>query len=309
MTLTHVTVLLREAVDALAPAPGLRCLDLTAGGGGHTAALLAAGARVLATDADGEAVARVRERLSPAVDAGMLHVEQAWLDQALPIAERLGMTPLDGVLADLGLSTFQLDTAERGFAFMRDGPLDMRFDRAHGLSAAQWLEQSDVGEIAQALREYGDVPQAWKIAEAIWQARPIRTTAQLRDLIGAAAPIRSGRIHPATLVFQALRIVVNDELRRLADALPLLVRALRPGGRIAVIAFHSLEDRIVKNVFRDLSRTVVAEPGFGQTVEQRALVRVCTRDPITPSTEEATTNPRARSARLRVAERLDEAMS
>jgi 16S rRNA (cytosine1402-N4)-methyltransferase len=304
VTLKHVTVLLREAVDALAPAPGRRFLDVTAGGGGHTAALLAAGGRVLATDADADAVARVRQRLASDVAAGTLRVEQAWLDDALAVAERCGMTPLDGVLADLGLSSFQLDEAERGFAFMRDGPLDMRFDRTRGHSAADWLEYNDPAEIARVLREYGDVQNARRIAEAIWAARPIRTTGQLRELVGAAAAVRSGRIHPATLVFQALRIAVNDELRRLADALPPLIGALRPGGRIAVIAFHSLEDRIVKNAFRDLSRTVLPEPGFGDMRAQHAQLRILTREPITPTDDEIAANPRARSARLRVAERL-----
>jgi 16S rRNA (cytosine1402-N4)-methyltransferase len=214
------------------------------------------------------------------------------------------MTPLDGALADLGLSSFQLDEAGRGFAFMREGPLDMRFDRERGLSAAEWLNQSDVWDIAKALRDYGDVPNPRRVAEMLWAARPIVTTAQLRDLLEDVARTRSGKIHPATLVFQALRIVVNDELRRLSDALPRLIAALRPGGRIAVIAFHSLEDRIVKNVFRDLARERRPEPGFGEQVSQDALVRVLTKDPLTPSAAEVAANPRARSAKLRVAERL-----
>jgi 16S rRNA (cytosine1402-N4)-methyltransferase len=180
----------------------------------------------------------------------------------------------------------------------------MRFDRTRGHSAADWLEYNDPAEIARVLREYGDVQNARRIAEAIWAARPIRTTGQLRELVGAAAAVRSGRIHPATLVFQALRIAVNDELRRLADALPPLIGALRPGGRIAVIAFHSLEDRIVKNAFRDLSRTVLPEPGFGDMRAQHAQLRILTREPITPTDDEIAANPRARSARLRVAERL-----
>lgn len=305
MTLKHVSVLLNEVVEAFEPVAGQRILDLTAGGGGHTEALLIAGAHVLATDADIEAVRRVRVRLAPWGESGALHVEQAWLDDALDVAERLGCLPLDGALADLGLSSFQLDEGERGFAFMRDGPLDMRFDRTRGVSAADWLEQSDVADIARALREYGDVPQAWKVAEAIWAARPIRTTSQLRDVVGMAAAVRSGRIHPATLVFQALRIAVNDELRRLEHALPALVRSLRPGGRIAVIAFHSLEDRIVKNVFRDLARTFTPEPGFGAQETRTALVRILTRDPIVPGEAEIAANPRARSARLRVAERVE----
>ena len=304
VSLNHISVLLDEVVAAFEPVPGRRILDLTAGGGGHTEALLKAGARVLATDADMEAVERVRTRLAPWVQSGALQVEQSWLDDALAVAECAGMLPLDGVLADLGLSSFQLDEAERGFAFMREGPLDMRFDRTRGVSAADWIDQSNAAEIASALRAYGDVPQAWRVAEAIWIARPIRTTAQLRDVVGRSAAVRAGKIHPATLVFQALRIVVNDELRRLQDALPLLARALRPGGRIAVIAFHSLEDRIVKNVFRDMARSSTPEPGYGGGEAQHAVLHVVTRDPIFPTESEVAANPRARSARLRVAERL-----
>jgi 16S rRNA (cytosine1402-N4)-methyltransferase len=300
----HIPVLLSETVEALAPAAGKRFLDGTAGGGGHTAALLARGAMVIATDADLDAVARVRAQLNSAVVEGKLRVEQAWLDQSVNAAQDASLLPLDGVLADLGLSSFQLDTAERGFAFMREGPLDMRFDRSRGLSASEWLEQSDVWDIARALRDFGDVPNPRRVAEAIWAARPIKTTAQLRDLVDGLVKTRSGKIHPATMVFQALRIVVNDELRRLSDALPGFVDALRPGGRVAIIAFHSLEDRIVKNVFRDLARTIEAEPGFGEQVERAARVRVLTKDPITPGELEIAANPRARSAKLRVAEKL-----
>jgi len=306
VTLTHVPVLLHEVVAAFEPVNAGRILDLTAGGGGHSEALLKAGAQVLATDADVEAVARVRARLAPWAASGRVQVEQSWLDEALSVARGAGMLPLDGVLADLGLSSFQLDMAERGFAFMREGPLDMRFDRTRGVSAAEWIERSDVEEITRALREYGEVPQARRLADAIWTARPIHSTGQLRDVVGRAAMVRSGRIHPATLVFQALRIVVNDELRRLQDALPALVRALRPGGRIAVISFHSLEDRIVKNVFRDMARSSTPEYGFGVVEERRALLQVLTRDPIVPSAAEVAANPRARSARLRVAERVDD---
>ena len=304
--LMHIPVLLEEIVSAFEPAAGRRVLDLTAGGGGHSEALLRAGAQVLATDADAEAVLRVRQRLADWVESGAARVEQSWLDESLSVAAAVGMLPLGGVLADLGLSSFQLDEAERGFAFMREGPLDMRFDRTHGLSAAEWIERSDVADIARVLRDYAEVDHAWRVAEAIWAARPIHSTAHLRDIVGRASPVRSGRIHPATLVFQALRIVVNDELRRLGDALPLRIRALQPGGRIAIISFHSLEDRIVKNVFRDLARSTQPQPGFGEDPAQLALVRVLTREPITPSASEIERNPRARSARLRIAERLAE---
>jgi 16S rRNA (cytosine1402-N4)-methyltransferase len=301
----HVPVMLEEVVEALQPQAGMRFLDATAGGGGHTEALLKSGAQVLSTDADVEAVARVRSKLNQFVDTGALRVEQAWLDEAADIARAAGMTPLHGVLADLGLSSFQLDAAERGFAFMREGPLDMRFDQTRGVPVSEWIERSDVWDLTRALRDYGEVPNPRRIAEAIWAARPVTTTAQLREIVGQAVTVRSGKIHPATLVFQALRIVVNDELRRLSAALPKLIDALAPGGRIAVIAFHSLEDRLVKNAFRDLARTATPEPGFGGEQERKvAQVRVVTKDPLTPSAAEIKLNPRARSAKLRVAERV-----
>ncbi len=276
-------------------------LDGTAGGGGHAEALLQAGARVFATDADAEAVERVRLKLNTWVELGQLRVERCWLDASAAAAREAGWVPLDGVLADLGLSSFQLDTAGRGFAFAREGPLDMRFDQSRGESAAMLIERSDVADMARILSAYGDVPNARRVADAIWAARPIVTTAQLRDVVAGVVKGRSSSIHPATLVFQALRIAVNDELRRLSDGLPALVEALRPGGRIAIISFHSHEDRIVKNVFRDLARAV--EPGEGR-VGRPAVLAVLTKDPVTPGVAEVARNPRARSAKLRVAERL-----
>jgi 16S rRNA (cytosine1402-N4)-methyltransferase len=301
----HISVMLDEVTRVLQPLPGKRFLDGTAGGGGHTEALLSAGASVFATDADAEAVLRVRSQLNTFVEQGRLRVEQAWLDASAGAASAAGFTPLDGVLADLGLSSFQLDDADRGFSFMRDGPLDMRFDRSHGPSAADWIDQSDVAEIARVLRDYGDVRQSSRIAEAIWDARPIRSTAQLREVVLKASPaqVRSGKIHPATQVFQALRIVINDELRRLQDAIGHFVDVLRPGGRIAFITFHSLEDRIVKHAFRLLATSVVAEPGFGIQPRSARLV-LLSKDPLTPGADEVARNPRARSAKLRVAERL-----
>jgi 16S rRNA (cytosine1402-N4)-methyltransferase len=302
----HVPVLFDEVMAALQPSAGKRFLDATLGGAGHTSGLLRAGAQVLSTDADASAIETARDKLAEFGERSL--VRQCWLDETPALAQQLGLAPLDGVLADLGLSSNQLDTAGRGFAFMREGPLDMRFDQAQsgGRSAAELVNGLDVDGLTMILREYGEVQNARRVAEAMWAARPITTTGQLKDVVaGVARADRKTRVHPATMVFQALRIAVNDELRRLSDALPKLIDLLRPGGRIAVITFHSLEDRIVKNAFRDEAREVRAQPGFGAEQEERAArLRLITKEPIVAGEAELTANPRARSAKLRVAERL-----
>jgi len=315
----HVPVLFDEVMEALQPRSGGRYLDCTLGGGGHTEGILNASApdgQVLATDADAEAILRVgakhfgtnalndgqTEMLRPHKDR--LTLRQCWLDETPALVQQLGFGPLDGVLIDLGLSSFQLEEGRRGFAFMREGPLDMRFDQSKGVSAAKWIDQHDAGELTNVLREYGEVVNARRVAEAMWQARPIETTQRLKEVVAMVAKTRNVRIHPATQVFQALRIAVNDELQRLQRALPDLIGLLRPGGRIAVITFHSLEDRIVKDVFRRESRTVVAQPGFGEQEERVARVRLVNKDPIGPSETEVAANLRSRSAKLRVAEKI-----
>ncbi len=300
----HIPVLFDEVLAALQPSVGKRFLDATLGGAGHTSGLLQAGARVLSTDADTSAIEAASEKLAQFGERSV--VRQCWLDETPVLAQQLGFVPLDGVLADLGLSSNQLDTAVRGFSFMREGALDMRFDQRRGQSAAELIDALDVDGLMMILREYGEVQNARRVAEAIWAARPIKTTHQLREVVaGMARADRKTRIHPATMVFQALRIAVNDELRRLRDALPKLIEVLKPGGRIAVITFHSLEDRIVKNVFRDEAREVLAQPGFGaDQVERRARLRLITKEPTTAGEAELAANPRARSAKLRVAERI-----
>jgi 16S rRNA (cytosine1402-N4)-methyltransferase len=216
----------------------------------------------------------------------------------------LGLLPLDGALVDLGLSSNQLDDPQRGFSFMRDGPLDMRFDPTRGLSAAELINRSDVASLTQLLREYGEVERARHVAEAIWSARPMQSTSQLRDTVAGVVRSR-GHIHPATQVFQALRIAVNDELHRLWGALPSLIDCLAPGGRLAVITFHSLEDRIVKQAFREASTAKEDQPGFGSNgPAQVARVRLVNRKPIVPSDAEVASNVRARSAKLRIVEKL-----
>lgn len=299
----HVPVLFDEVMQALQPRPGGRYLDCTVGNGGHTEGLLnrcAPDGIVLGLDADPSAIARVRARLPD--ERLLLH--PCWLDEAPALVHRLGFVPLDGILIDLGLSSNQLEESERGFSFMREGPLDMRFDPTRGMSAAEWLDATDLATLTRVLREYGEVPNASRVARALWQARPLRTTSQLRDVVAGVIKPRSRRIHPATQVFQALRIAVNDELERLRVSLPNLIELLTNAGRIAVIAFHSLEDRIVKEVFKRESIPRIVQPGFGEATSTPPRLRVLTRRPITPSAAEVAANPRARSARLRVAERI-----
>jgi 16S rRNA (cytosine1402-N4)-methyltransferase len=301
----HIPVMFDEVMLALNPRPGGKYLDATVGGGGHSEGLLersTPGGHVLGTDADPSAIRRAGERLNRFGERVILH--QAWLDEAPALAGTLGLLPLEGVLVDLGLSSNQLDDPQRGFSFMRDGPLDMRFDPSRGLSAAELINRSDVASLTQLLNDYGEVEHARRVADAIWSARPIHSTAQLRDIVAGVARSR-GHIHPATLVFQALRIAVNDELRRLWDTLPNLIDCLAPGGRLAVITFHSLEDRIVKQAFRAASATTVDQPGFGSNGQTRvARVRLVNKKPIVPSEAEVATNVRARSAKLRIVEKL-----
>ncbi len=318
--MAHIPVMVKEVLDALRPHPTGCYLDGTVGGGGHSAAILAASApagRLLGTDADPRAIQVAADRLAPFGDRVVLR--QCWLDQAADVARREGFAPLDGIVVDLGVSSNQLDTPERGLSFMRDGPLDMRFDQTQGITAAQLLGECDVAALARILKAYGEVAHAWRVAEAIWAARPVTTTTQLREVVAEAAGYRARArraIHPATQVFQALRIAVNDELRRLAEALPRLIDTLAAGGRLAVISFHSLEDRIVKTAFRaaaaDADDTDTDNSGLGFGAPKRldaarpvARVRLVNKKPAVPRDDEVRQNPRARSARLRVVERID----
>ena len=303
----HKPVLLTEVLSVLQPKAGGRYLDVTLGGGGHAAAVLQASApsgRLMGTDADPEAISRCKDKLAEFGERAQ--IEQAWLDDAVGAARRRGFLPLDGILADLGLSSFQLDEAERGFAFKTDGPLDMRFDNQRGLSVSEWIDRADLDMMTQVLREYGEVENARRVADAVLSARPLRTTQELKRAVERVVRQRAGkRIHPATQVFQALRIAANDELNRLSRALPEFIGALATGGRLAVITFHSLEDRIVKDIFRDEAAEVVALPGFGlDQPEKQARVRLITKKPIGPGEAEIAANPRARSAKLRVVERI-----
>jgi 16S rRNA (cytosine1402-N4)-methyltransferase len=282
----HVSVLLAETLELLAVRPGGLWVDGTVGLGGHAAAILRATApdgRLLGLDRDGETLERARARL--AEFAGRARLEQGDFRE---IPRRLSGEAPDGILLDLGISSVQLDDAERGFSFQAEGPLDMRMDRTSPTTAADLVNGMREKELADLIYEYGEEPASRRIARAIARAREqqaIRTTTELADIVRRAAG-RSRRpgLHPATRTFQALRIRVNRELDRLGEAIEAAARTLAPGGRIAVIAFHSLEDRAVKETFRALDRH-----GF----------RTLTKKPLRSSEDETRRNPRARSARLR----------
>jgi 16S rRNA (cytosine1402-N4)-methyltransferase len=291
----HRSVLLDEVLDWLRPHPGGRYLDATLGNGGHAAAILAASApdgRLLGLDADPDAIEIARQRLAE-YGARATLVNASF--RTLPaVIEETGFGPLDGVVMDLGISSRQLDAGGRGFSFRHDEPLDMRFDPTTGESAAGLLAHADETEIADILYRYGEEHRSRRVARAVVQRReraPIRSTQDFVQVVESALGPKRGRTHPATKSFQALRIAVNDELGALAETLPAAIRALRPGGRLAVIAFHSLEDRQVKQFFR----------GGGAS---DAPLAELTRKPVVPSDDEVARNPRARSAKLRVAERM-----
>ncbi|UCG24518.1 MAG: 16S rRNA (cytosine(1402)-N(4))-methyltransferase RsmH [Chloroflexota bacterium] len=309
----HIPVLYQEVLYYLQPYPGGKYIDGTIGAAGHTSGLLEASApdgRVLGLDRDPEAIAFCRKRLA---DAGeRVTLVQASFAEMDRVAQLNGFTAADGILIDLGLSSRQLASAERGFSFRLDGPLDMRFDTTSGVTAGELLNTLDESTLSKMLRSYGEVRQSRRVARAIVEARPIRTTKQLADLV-ARLNTKEGRhkasrrIHPATRVFQALRIAVNEELAALKKALPTAVNLLRPGGRLAAISFHSLEDRMVKQFIREQSRDCVCPPELPIcNCDTRPILRPVTKRVIKPTDEEVARNPRSRSARLRVAERLTE---
>lgn len=300
----HIPVLLDEVLDSLLPAE--RIIDGTLGAGGHTRALLNSGAgAVLAFDADSMAIDIARANLAGYEDRVTI-VHDSYANMA-EHAKHIGWDSVDGILLDLGLSSMQLDTPERGFAFMHDAPLDMRFDQNNGLlTAADLVNTSDEYELADVFFKYGEEPQSRKIARAIIAARPIFTTRELAAAVEKAIP-RHEKIHPATRVFQALRIAVNGELETVERALPIAIGLLKPGGRLAVISFHSLEDRIVKQVFKLASTDCICPPKVPICVcGHHASVRLVTRKPVVPSDDEIANNPRSRSAKLRVVEKAND---
>jgi 16S rRNA (cytosine1402-N4)-methyltransferase len=259
---------------------------------------------LLGLDRDPEALKIARERLAAYEDR--VHLQHGNFAEMGEHAHALGWTAVDGILLDLGLSSMQLEDGRRGFSFRLDGPLDMRFDPTRQMSAADLVNGLPQQDLADLIARFGEEPQARKVAKAIVAARPLNSTLELAEVVASAAGRRRARIHPATRTFQALRIVVNDELQFLENGLEQALELLAPGGKIAVIAFHSLEDRLVKRYFRQESKDCICPPDrMVCTCGHRARVRVQTRKPIRPEESETRVNPRARSARLRVAERLE----
>lgn len=297
----HESVLAAEVVEFLRPAPGRTIIDGTLGGGGHSGLLLKGGARVIAFDRDPEALAHARALLAPHGES-FTALEGNYAEAPAALAA-MGVSRVEGILLDLGVSSHQLDTAERGFSFQREGPLDMRMGRS-GATAADLVNTLPAAELARIFREYGDEPRAIQFAARIVRARekkPLETTAELAGLIAAG---RTGPRHPATRVFQALRIAVNDEIGSLERALPAFASLLAPGGRLAVITFHSLEDRIVKHFFRRHSVAEVDDPTWpAPRPNPDRLFDAVTPRSVTASPAELAANPRSRSARLRVVER------
>lgn len=306
----HIPVLRDAVLDALRPGdlPAGRFVDGTVGAGGHTAAILAAApdARLLGLDRDPAALALARERLAPFGDRATL-VHASYEQMAEHVAAWLGEgAGVDGILLDLGISSMQVDDPARGFAFTHDGPLDMRFDpTAPGPTAAEIVNTWPAEDLADILYRYGEERNSRRIARAIVAARPLATTRQLAEAVAGAQRGPREKIHPATRAFQALRIAVNDELGAVDRVLPVAIDLLRPGGRLAVISFHSLEDRIVKQTFRLEATDCICPPRQPVcTCGHVARVALVGRKPVTAGADEIARNPRSRSARLRVVERL-----
>ncbi|HJP90108.1 MAG TPA: 16S rRNA (cytosine(1402)-N(4))-methyltransferase RsmH [Candidatus Limnocylindrales bacterium] len=309
----HVPVMADEVIEQLAPKAGSRHVDATLGGGGHAQRILDAcdpDGRLLGLDADGAAIARVQAKLG-ARYGDRLHLRQANFRELADVAPAEGFDAVDGCLFDLGLSSFQLADEERGFGFRAGGPLDMRFDTGRGASAAELVNTLDARELTALFKQYGEEPFAGRIARAIVEARRtarIDTAEELAALVARVTPSRAPgrrRVHPATRVFQALRIAVNEELDALQAGLAAAVDLLKPGGRLVVLSYHSLEDRIVKRFLQAERR--------GCTCPPEAPVCVCGKQPrlrllspkgLVPTSAEVSANPRARSARLRAAERI-----
>lgn len=300
----------REVIELIGPRAGGRYIDATAGGGGHSEALLEAIAEAASTgspsllslDADPKAVERVRSRLERFGE--QVVVVHSNFRNLQVLADAQQFTQIDGIIFDLGFSSDQLQDTARGFSMAASGSLDMRFDTGQELTAASLINDLDEKELADLIYEYGEERKSRRIASAIVRNRPIATAHELADVIAGSVGRRE-KIHPATRTFQALRIAVNRELDSLSQVLPQAVSLLRPGGRLVVISFHSLEDRIVKQYFQTEARDCICPPeALICQCGHKATVRILTRRPLQPTADEIAANSRSRSAKLRAAEKL-----
>jgi 16S rRNA (cytosine1402-N4)-methyltransferase len=303
----HKAVLLQEVIEALQPHSGGLYLDATVGAGGHATALLQASApdgQLFGLDQDKSALEIAERQL--AQFGRRVHLFHANFDRLAQVVKAHQIPKADGILLDLGVSSMQLDQPERGFSFHADGPLDMRMDATTGPTAADLVNRLPEDELANLIYRYGEERQSRRIARAIVKARPLERTVELARIIAKASgsgQSSRAKIHPATRTFQALRIAINDELGALERALPQAIECLKPGGRLAVISFHSLEDRIVKNYFKQESQDCICPPEQPVcTCRHKATIDIITKRPITASLDEIDANPRARSAKLRVVE-------
>ena len=289
----HTSVLLQEAIDGLQVQEGKQYVDATLGGGGHTRAILGQGGVVLGVDQDHDAVEYVKEHLKLEISNLKLTIAQGNFSHIAEIAKQNGFEHVAGILFDLGVSSHQFAESERGFSFSQEAPLDMRMDTSLSVTAKDLIHGLNKGELMQLLTKYGEEPFAKRIAEKIVEKRlerPIETTTALASIVASVYPKGDHKVHPATKVFQALRIAVNDELFSLEAALPQALDIVGSGGRIAVISFHSLEDRIVKHAFLEW--------------EEKGLGKIITKKPIEPSEEEIEKNRKSRSSKLRIFEKL-----
>lgn len=313
MSFHHISVLLNECIDGLHIRPNGTYLDCTLGGAGHSSEIFRRldGGRLFGIDRDADAIAAATARMESLNPRAEFHALRGNFHDAQQLLAEAGVSRLDGVLADLGVSSHQLDVRERGFSYHEDAPLDMRMDQSQTLSAREIVNEWSEDELNRILRDYGEENWARQIARVICDRRrekPVETTLELVSLIDAAIPKKfraKDGSHPARRSFQALRIAVNDELDPLEPAVRNLTDLLNPGGRIAIITFHSLEDRIIKNCFRSMANPCTCPKGMPVCVcGKKPIVRLVNRKPITASEEELQANPRSRSASLRIAEKL-----
>ncbi len=300
----HISVLYQEVLEALQIKAGGLYADLTLGAGGHAKGILDASSpdgKLIGLDVDPQALAIARKVLNNFGErANIIQASYLTLEDQL---EYLSWKKLDGITLDLGASSMQFDTAKRGFSFSHDGPLDMRFDPRNDLTAEMIVNNWGKQQIADILFQYGEERRSRKIADEIIANRPITSTKQLAELIKSVIGDQKSKIHPATRSFQALRIAVNDELESVKQILHTSIKCLAPGGRLAVISFHSLEDRIVKNIFRDASKPVRDSADPMNRIIREPIVKLITKKPIVPTEKNIKENPRARSAKLRVVEK------